>query len=167
MQTLSFKAWAPECLTQLSKIPVLKHLGKGTLNFSLRILATCIHSCMTTSTPLGRGAGCLAAQRMDNTVSSCLHTPDRGSFAFSGPTATKLLLFIRLCCCKDLNTATPLLVKLWSLCCLQMVYAPQSLAEMSTQTQTQTHAHTHTVLHAHNNAHAHTQAGHASTFIDN
>lgn len=143
MQTLSFKAWAPECLTQLSKIPVLKHLGKGTLNFSLRILATCIHSCMTTSTPPGGGAGCLAAQRMDNTVSSCLHTPDRGSFAFSGPTATTLLLFIRLCCCKDLSAATPLLFKLWSLCCLQMVYAPQSLAEMSTQTQTQTHAHTH------------------------
>lgn len=26
---------------------------------------------------------------------------------------------------------------------------------------------THTLLHAHENAHAHTQAGHASTFIDN
>lgn len=109
----------------------------------------CIHSCMTTSTP--RGAG-YPAQRMDNTVSiACtLISPDRGSLAFSGPISTMLLSLIQLCSCKDLSVATPLLFKLWSLWCLQMVYTPKSIAEMSTQTQT--HAHMCMWMHTHTSA---------------
>lgn len=152
---------------------MLKHLGKGRQSL---LISLCEHLprafIPAWPPPHPGGLGALPRGRTTLCLVACtLISPDRGSFAFSGPPSTTLLSLIRLCCCKDLSAATPLLFKLWSLCCLQMVYTPKNLAEVSTQTQTHAHTcmwpHTHTLLHAHKNALAHTQAGHAITFIDN
>lgn len=152
LQTLSFKAWAPECLTQLSKIPVLKHLRKGrqSLLISLCRHLPCAFIPAWPPPPPG-GLGTLPrGWTMLCLVARTLISPDRGSLAFSGPTSTMLLSLIRLCSCKDLSAVTQLLFKLWSLWCLQMVYTPKSIAEMSTQTQT--HAHMWMWMHTHTSA---------------